>query len=372
MLRIGIVGCGKIADQHMAAIQRIPDCQVVALCDRELLMAQQLGERFGVTTCVSDLRELPAGLAVDVVHITTPPQGHAPLARQCLEAGRHVYLEKPFTVTADEAEGLVQLAQSRGLKLTAGHNLQFTLEMLEMRRLVQEGFLGGKPRHVESHFSYDLGDASYVGPVLANNRHWVRQLPGQLLHNIISHGISKLAEFLDDELDEIIASAHQSPALRQLGGQEVLDELRVLIRDRSGTTAYFCFSTQLRPGMNQLRIFGPAHSIIVDHASGGLIRNENRSSKSYLSYVLPPLRLARAHFRCARRNVMNFLRQRLHQDYGMKELIDRFYQSIRTGGEPPIPYREIVLTARIMDEIFAQVYPGSGTEAAAAPLRSIL
>jgi predicted dehydrogenase len=48
MLRVAIVGCGKIADQHMQAIQRIPDCRIVALCDRELLMARQLGERLGV------------------------------------------------------------------------------------------------------------------------------------------------------------------------------------------------------------------------------------------------------------------------------------------------------------------------------------
>ena len=119
---------------------------------------------------------------------------------------------------------------------------------------------------------YDLGDRSYVGALLGNRQHWVRQLPGQLFHNIISHGIAKLAEFLDDELIEIVAMADQSPQLRSLGGEEVLDELRVLIRDKTGTTAFFCFSTQIK-GLNQLRIYGPAGSIIVDIATGSLIRN---------------------------------------------------------------------------------------------------
>ena len=73
--------------------------------------------------------------------------------------------------------------------------------MLEMRRVVKEGFLGGRPIHLESYWSYDFGDTNYVGPVLGNRDHWVRQLPGQLFHNIISHGIAKLAEFLDDEHD---------------------------------------------------------------------------------------------------------------------------------------------------------------------------
>src|SRR5439155_20885597 len=158
MLKIGIVGCGKIADQHVDAIHRIPDCEVVALCDREPLMAKQLGERFGISACFSELSEMLEAERLDVVHITTPPQSHYSLAKQCLESGSHVYLEKPFTVTASETESLIQLAQRRGLKITAGHNYLFTLEMLEMRRLVEKGFLGGRPIHLESYWSYDLGD----------------------------------------------------------------------------------------------------------------------------------------------------------------------------------------------------------------------
>ncbi len=372
MLRIAIVGCGKIADQHVQAIRRIPDCQIVALCDREVLMARQLGERFCVSDCFADLSEMRGATNPDVVHITTPPQSHFSLAKQCLEFGAHVYLEKPFTVTADEAKSLIALAESRNLKITAGHNLQFTLEMLEMRRLVKAGFLGGKPVHLESHFSYSLEDTSYVGPVLGNRDHWVRQLPGQLLHNVLSHGIAKLAEFLDDALAELTASVHQSSRLKSLGGDEVLDELRVLIRDGSDTTAFFCFSTQIKPGLNQLRIYGSKNSITVDHTGGSLVRSNSRSWKSYLTYFGPPLGNAREQLRNVGRNAIDFLRGRLHQDAGMKDLIERFYESIRTGGLPPIPYREITLTARIMDEIFAQIYPSSDATAVLSPRSSVI
>jgi predicted dehydrogenase len=357
MLRVAIIGCGKIADQHLLACRRIPGCQVVALCDREVLMARQLGERFGIAGCFADAAEMLRNLKPDVVHITTPPQSHFPLAKQCLEAGCHVYLEKPFTITAAETEELIRLAENRRCKLTAGHNLQFTQEMLEMRRLVARDFLGGKPVHLESHFSYDLGDTSYVGPLLGNRNHWVRQLPGQLMHNILSHGIAKLCEFLDDDLEVIMASAHQSEQLRRLGGAEILDELRVLIRDGSGATAFFCFSTRIKPGLNLLRVCGPVNSLTVDHNCGTLLRHENKSYKSYLTFFAPPLVNARQHFRNAWHNFFAFARGRLHQDSGMKELIERFYQSIQSHGPPPIPYREILLTARIMDKIFAQIYP---------------
>jgi hypothetical protein len=209
---------------------------------------------------------------------------------------------------------------------------------------------------LESYWSYDLGDLRYACAFLSNRTHWVRQLPGQLFHNIISHGIAKLAEFLDDELTEISATAQQSEQLRSLGAQEVLDELRVLIRDKHGTTAFFCFSTQIR-GLNQLHLYGPAGSLSADIITGSLIRNTNRSYKSYLTYFVPPMKAASEHFRNARVNMVNFLRRRLYQDFGMKELIERFYDTIRLGMPLPIPYREILVTARIMDEIFAQIYP---------------
>jgi len=190
---------------------------------------------------------------------------------------------------------------------------------------------------------------------LSDGQHWVRRLPGKLLHNIISHGIAKLAEFLGDDLIEIVATAHQSEQLKNLGAPEVLDELRVLIRDKRGTTAFFCFSTQIK-GLNELRIYGPANSVTVDIATGSLTRKQSHAYKSYLTYFIPPLKNAREHLRNAGCNVINFLRRRRYQDFGMKELIERFYNSIRLRGEPPIPYREIILTSRIMDEIFSQIH----------------
>jgi predicted dehydrogenase len=333
MLRIAIIGCGKVADQHVQAIHRIADCEIVALCDRELLMAKQLGERFGISGCFSDLDEMLQSTSPDVVHITTPPQSHYSLAKQCLESGSHVYLEKPFTITADQAESLIHLAEDQELRITVGHNYQFTLEMMEMRRLISEGYLGGRPIHLESYWSYDLGGSMYAGAFLGSHAHWLHGLPGQLFHNIISHGIAKVAEFLDDDVPLIVATAHRS---------------------------------------SQLRVYGPRNSLTVDILTGTLVRNPGKSYKSYLTYFIPPLRFAREYLRNERVNITNFLCRRLYQDFGMTELIRRFYDSIRLSTPVPIPYREILLTARIIDEIFAQIYCAQGGPAVAARPTSAL
>src|SRR5690242_20232457 len=147
--RVAIVGCGMIADQHADQLRYLPGCELVAACDTDELMARQLAERFGIPRIFTAAAEMLQADGVDAVHITTPAQSHFPLARLCLEAGCHVYLEKPFTLNAAEADELLHLSEVVGRRITVGHNLQFSPEALRLRKLVQDGFLGGPPIHME-------------------------------------------------------------------------------------------------------------------------------------------------------------------------------------------------------------------------------
>ena len=103
MLRIGIVGCGKIADGHVEQIRATGRGDVVAVCDREPLMVEQLAERMRIPGRHTDLATMLANERLDVVHVATPPDSHLPIARQAMEAGCHVFMEKPFALTADVA-----------------------------------------------------------------------------------------------------------------------------------------------------------------------------------------------------------------------------------------------------------------------------
>jgi len=321
-------------------------------------MAQQLAERAGAPHCANDVGQLLAEARPTVVHITTPPQSHYALAAQCLEAGCHVYVEKPFTVTSDETRRLIRTAQAKDLKVTAGHNLQFTWESLEARALVGAGFLGGPPVHIESYYTYNLGDAAYAKALLGDRHHWVRQLPGKLLHNIISHGIARLAEHMDTETPLVSALGYASPLLRQIGESDVTDELRVQAWDGRNTTASFVFSSQLGPPTNGCRIYGPKNTLIVDNVHHTIVRVTNRSYKSFLNYFVPPLAMAREYARNTRTNVSRFIRADFHDDSGLKHLVEAFYRSIIGEGPLPISYREILLTARLMDAIFEQLASG--------------
>jgi predicted dehydrogenase len=355
MLKIAIVGCGKNADAHALQIQRIKGCEIVGVCDTEPLMARQLYERFAVKRHCSDLTELLSDARPDVVHITTPPESHFGIARLCLELGCHVYVEKPFTLCEDEAQRLITLANKRGLKITVGHDYQFTHVARRMRALVQSGFLGGGPVHMESYYGYGFGGSEYASALLGNKRHWVRRLPGKLLQNIISHGIARIAEFLTSESPQVMAYGFTSTFLKSIGENEITDELRVIICEGERTTAYFTFSSQMRPALHQFRIYGSKNGLILDQDQETLIKLSGARYRSYVEHFVPPVTIAQQYLGNLVTNVRTFLARDFHPKAGMKYLIECFYRSIVEGAPLPISYREILLTARIMDTIFTQL-----------------
>lgn len=355
MLKVAIVGCGRIADSHAEQIRRIAGCEIVGACDKEELMAKQLCERFHVKRYFSDVTTLLRQVHPDVVHITTPPQSHLEVGTECLEGGCHVLVEKPFTLNAAQAQKLIALAEKKGARLTVGHDAQFSDVAMRMRTLVRSGYLGGPPVHMESFWCYDFGDLTYAKTLLADRQHWARMLPGGLLHNVISHGIARIAEFLRSDTPRIISHGFVSQFLQDLGEKELVDELRVLISEDDGLTGYFTFSSQMRPSLHQFWIYGPKNGLFIDEDQRIMIKLPGNRLKSYAEHFIPPLKFAGQYVANWVENARRFLAMDFHMDAGKKRLIEGFYRSIVQGTPVPIPYREILLTSRIMDTIFEQI-----------------
>src|SRR3989442_12802269 len=178
MLKIAIVGCGKIADAHASQIHRIEGCGLVGACDGEELMARKLADCFRIGRHFAVPTAFIHETRPDVVHITTPPQSHFSIARRCLEEGCHVYVEKPFALHTSEAEELIGLAERRNLKLTAGHDDQFRHVARRMRQLVHDGYLGGGPLHMENYYcDREIAEAGpYTKGPLGHKDHRVRKI----------------------------------------------------------------------------------------------------------------------------------------------------------------------------------------------------
>ena len=137
-----------------------------------------------------------------------------------------------------------------------------------------------------------------------------------------------------------------------MGESEIIDELRVMIHDANSTTAYFTFSSQMRPGLHGFRMYGSKNGLMLDQDQETLIKLRGARYKSYAEKFVPPIVLAGQYLRNVSVNMQTFLGNDFHMKSGLKFLIEAFYRSIVDGTPEPIPYREILLTSRIMESIF--------------------
>jgi predicted dehydrogenase len=117
-MRIAFVGCGYVADFYMKTLHNHPDLELVSVMDRDRERAAKFAEFHGVRR-VPFLRDITGDPNVDLVVNLTNPSSHYEVSKAALEAGKHVYSEKPFAMSLDQSEELVSLANAKGLLIAS-------------------------------------------------------------------------------------------------------------------------------------------------------------------------------------------------------------------------------------------------------------
>jgi predicted dehydrogenase len=134
-IKAGIIGTGNISGIYFENGNRFDALQVVACADLDVARAKARGEEFGVRGC--SVEELLADPEIQMIINLTIPQAHASVCLQALEAGKHVYVEKPFAVTREEAQQVLELAERKGLYVGSapdtflGGGIQTSIKLLE-------------------------------------------------------------------------------------------------------------------------------------------------------------------------------------------------------------------------------------------------
>ena len=353
-LRVGIVGCGQIADGHVSEIQKIGKGDVVAVCDAETIIAEQLATRFRVPAFYRSAEQMLEKEKLDVLHICTPPASHLSLAKAAIDAGCHVYVEKPLALDYRKTVELIAYAEKGGKKLTIGHNSQFEPPSLQLRKMVRDGVLGD-PVHIESWYGYNL-DGPFGKAIMSSPEHWVHKLPGQLFHNNINHMLNKIVEFLDADFPAVQAMAWRSPDRRGYGDCRDLmqDELRTMIRGKK-VSAYGTFSCAVRPVGTYLRFYGTKGIVDLDYTSRSVALDRGVSYPSAIGRLIAGYDRAWQYAKSALSNTRKFYHYDYHYFSGMGLLIGSFYDSILKDLPPPIRSESITQIAWIMDEVFSQI-----------------
>jgi predicted dehydrogenase len=355
-LKIALVGCGKIADGHIEEIRKMPEkAHVVGVCDRELLMAEQVAKRYGIPRHYDRYDQMLQVEKPDVVHITTPPHSHLALAKQAIAAGCHVYVEKPLTLCSSDSREAIAAAEAAGRKLTIGYTYLFDPPALRMREMIAQGLVGD-PIHIESFYGYNLS-GPFGAALMGDSAHWVHQLPGKLFHNNIDHVLNRLTEFIPDDAPRIQASAFTRREQRFGDARdEMPDELRVLIQG-SQVSAYATFASNVRPVSSFLRVYGTRGILHADFTGRTVTLEPAPKLPGAIGRLLPAFQQSFQLFRQGCGNVKRFHRYDFHFFAGLHYLISRYYDSILNDTDVPIPYRDMLWVSATMDEIFRQTRP---------------
>ena len=141
-IHTAIFGTGFIGRVHLDAIRRLKSVEIIALANPTIAVAQQLGTGFAISSIVADYRNILNNPEIDAVHICTPNAQHYAMAKDALEAGKHVACEKPLATTVEQAKELVELAAKKSLRNCVCHNLRYYPMVQQMRSLIEAGELG--------------------------------------------------------------------------------------------------------------------------------------------------------------------------------------------------------------------------------------
>ncbi|MFD9026466.1 Gfo/Idh/MocA family protein [Streptomyces parvulus] len=150
-VRWGILATGGMAARFTADLVDLPDAEVVAVASRTEASARAFAERFGIPRAYGDWESLARDEDVDVVYVATPHSSHRTAAGLCLEAGRNVLCEKPFTLNAREAEELAGLARRHGVFLMEAMWMYCNPLVRRLKALVDDGAIG-EVRTVQADF----------------------------------------------------------------------------------------------------------------------------------------------------------------------------------------------------------------------------
>jgi len=157
VLRWAAVGTGTISRSVVPDIQAVPGAEVVVVQSRDAAKAARFAEEFGIPRSTGQFQEVLDDADVDIVYLATPFAVHHPMARQVLEAGKHLLVEKPIALNAAEAADLFALAGARGCFLMEAMWMKFSPAFVSLHEQLRDGVIG-EPRNLRASFGIPFPD----------------------------------------------------------------------------------------------------------------------------------------------------------------------------------------------------------------------
>jgi len=285
-LRAGVVGVGHLGQHHARLYTALPDAVLVGVTDQDSERAQLIAERHG-TRVFNDVQDLLN--VVDVVSIAVPTSAHYRVAKACLNAGKHVLIEKPIAVNSTEATELVELAKAKGCRIQVGHSERFNPIMHVMRPHIR------RPAFIESH---------RIGPYSE------RGTDVDVVLDLMIHDIDLVLSFDPGPVEEVRAAG--VPVL-----SSTIDIANARIQFQSGCVANLTASRVSLTKMRRLRVFQRDSYVSIDFQSRqGIVGRRSGGTADKPGFTIEE--------------------HKGNNDEPLKLQLDSFLQSVRTGETPVV------------------------------------
>ena len=192
MLSIGVIGAGHLGKIHLKLLKELPSYHLKGFYDNDASTRQQVSETLGIAT-YADADSLIA--ACDVVDIVTPTLSHFKYAMIALNAGKHIFIEKPITHTLQEAEEMIALAEQKGLKIQIGHVERFNPAFIATKNMIEN------PMFIETHrlaeFNPRGTDVPVVLDLMIHDIDAILSVVKSKVKNISASGVSVISDTPD-------------------------------------------------------------------------------------------------------------------------------------------------------------------------------
>ena len=251
-LKVGIVGCGFISNEHIADWRGV-QAQIVAVCDKNISLAESQAKKHGIPKFYGNVHPMIKSEKVDVVSICTPAHIRSEVIVPFMENGTHVVVEKPFALTVAEASKIIDQQRRHGVKLTVVHSWLFSYAMDKALQLLRNkgigNIIGAQINALSTPYNIMTSD-----PL-----HWAHTIKGGRFAEMISHPIYLLQKVLGElEVDNVLCA--------KLGHYNWMpvDELSVMLKGSKGSmgSIYCSFNSPRHEAI--LKVFGTEAIMEID------------------------------------------------------------------------------------------------------------
>jgi len=339
--RVGIVGCGAIAQlHHIPSFLRIKETEIAAICDKDEALLTKVGTKLGKAERYNDFSKMLSQGRLDLVDICTPPQTHAALSIQAAESKCHILVEKPATLSVEEFDRVAETCVRNSVKLCQVQHMTFEPVVIDTLSLV-------KSKHFGDVVGVDIKMLSRNAAEKAENpQHWCHRLPAGVFTEVLPHHIYLTQAFLG-AVEPVAAHVKGS----EYQGRIVSDEIRVILEGRNGVGT-LVYSGASHKDKVIIDVHGTKKNLRIDLWNSA--RFEYNVGASSLAWrALENLGQSLSITACTVGVALSVFAGRFHG--GHYNLIQRFVRSIRNGTDAPVSIEQAREVIRVLESITRQI-----------------